>query len=181
LWFSFKLTGIYYGNMEKFVPVLLKSVVPVLFSVFLIFSGHAQAAKAPGFSLAGDKAQISLKKYRGKVVYLDFWASWCIPCRKSFPWMNKMQEKYKSKGLVVIGINLDESKADAKNFLKQVPGNFTMAYDPDGVTPGKYKVEVMPTSYLIDRRGNLVHIHRGFKKSKADKMEAEIQSLLNKK
>lgn len=163
------------------MSVLSKSVVTALFSVFLIYSGHANAAKAPVFSLKGDRGQISLQKYRGKVVYLDFWASWCVPCRKSFPWMNKMQEKYKSKGLVVIGINLDESKADAKNFLKQVPGNFTMAYDPDGVTPGKYKVEVMPTSYLIDRRGNLVYTHRGFKKSKADKMEAEIQALLNKK
>ena len=163
------------------MSVSFKLVLPALFSVFLIYSGHVKAEKAPGFTLAGDNGKISLQKYRGKVVYLDFWASWCVPCRKSFPWMNEMQAKYKSKGLVVLGINLDESKSDAKNFLKQIPGNFTMAYDPNGVTPGKYKVEVMPTSYLIDRRGNLVHTHRGFKKSKADKMEAEIQALLNKK
>lgn len=159
---------------------LTKSFFLVIFSVASFYSAVASAEKAPSFSLNGDNGTVSLKQLRGKVVYLDFWASWCVPCRKSFPWMNEIQQKYKSKGLVVVGINLDESKADAKNFLKQIPGNFTMAYDPDGKTPGKYNVEVMPTSYLIDRGGNLVHTHRGFKKSKADKVEAEIQALLSK-
>ena len=94
--------------------------------------------------------------------------------------MNEMQAKYKSKGLVVIGINLDDNKKAADKFLEQVPANFTVAYDPEGVTPGMYNVEVMPTSYLIDRSGNLVESHKGFKKSKAGKMESKISALLRK-
>ncbi|MCK4710852.1 MAG: TlpA family protein disulfide reductase [Gammaproteobacteria bacterium] len=166
--------------MEIFVSVLLKPLFLTLFIISFFFSTASYAAKAPTFILKGDNGTISLKKLRGKVVYVDFWASWCIPCRKSFPWMNEMQKKYKSKGLVVIGINLDEDKSAAQNFLKQVPANFTIAYDPDGVTPGKYKVEVMPTSYLIDRSGNLVYTHRGFKKSYSEKMENKITALLGK-
>lgn len=161
--------------------------MPALFRTFFLvvlascfFQSNAYAGPAPAFSLKGDNGSVSLKKYRGKVVYLDFWASWCVPCRKSFPWMNEMQKKYHAKGFEVIGINLDESQGDAKNFLKQIPAHFTVAYDPNGVTPGKYHVEVMPTSFLIDRKGNLVKTHRGFKKSKADDVEAEIQGLIGK-
>ena len=155
----------------------------LLLPLFLLFiySGSSFAEKAPLFSLSGDNGSINLKQYRGKVVYLDFWASWCVPCRKSFPWMNEMQAKYKSQGLVVLGINLDENKRIAKKFLQQIPGNFTIAYDPDGETPGKYQVEVMPTSYLIDRSGDIVYSHRGFKKSQANEMESKISALLRKK
>jgi len=149
-------------------------------SLTFLFSSTSQAAQAPLFSLKGDHGQLSLKQYRGKVVYLDFWASWCVPCRKSFPWMNEMQEKYKSKGLVVIGVNLDDNKQAADDFLRQVPAKFTIAYDPNGVTPGKYQVEVMPTSYLIDRSGKLVDKHRGFKKSQRADMESKISTLLGK-
>jgi len=154
------------------------SLSVVFLSCFFISSSQAAAVDAPAFSLKGDNGQISLNKYRGKVIYLDFWASWCVPCRKSFPWMNAMQNKYKAKGLVVIGVNLDDNREAAKAFLSQVPADFTIAYDPDGETPGKYQVEVMPTSYLIDRDGKLVYKHRGFKKSQSAEMEHKISSLL---
>lgn len=158
-----------------------KSFLLLPLFLFFLYSGSSFAAKAPSFTLSGDKGTISLKQFRGKVVYLDFWASWCVPCRKSFPWMNMMQEKYKSEGLVVLGINLDESKEAAKKFLQQVPANFTIAYDPDGETPGQYHVEVMPTSYVVDRKGNIVLAHRGFKKSQSAEMESKISAILRKK
>lgn len=158
-----------------------KSLLLLPFFLFFLYSSNSFAAIAPAFTLNGDKGTISLSKLRGKVVYVDFWASWCVPCRKSFPWMNKMQAKYKSQGLVVLGINLDEDKSAAKAFLKQVPAKFTIAYDPEGQTPGKYHVEVMPTSYLVDRSGNIVYSHRGFKKSQSDEMESKISALLGKK
>lgn len=156
-------------------------LLPLFLFLFSLYSGNSFAAKAPAFTLNADKGTISLSKLRGKVVYVDFWASWCVPCRKSFPWMNKMQAKYKSQGLVVLGINLDADKSAAKAFLKQVPAKFTVAYDPEGQTPGKYHVEVMPTSYLVDRSGNIVYSHRGFKKSQSDEMESKISALLRKK
>lgn len=149
--------------------------------LLLLFSGNSLAEKAPLFTLSGDNGSIDLKQYRGKVVYLDFWASWCVPCRKSFPWMNEMQAKYKSQGLVVLGVNLDEEKQAAKKFLEHVPAKFTIAYDPEGETPGKYQVEVMPTSYLINRSGDVVYVHKGFKKSKVAEMENKISELLRKK
>ena len=161
--------------------MLTKTKVFLLLSVLSLFiSNSVSAQQAPGFTLPSDKGNISLKQFQGKVVYLDFWASWCVPCRKSFPWMNDMQKKYASKGLVVLGVNLDESRDDAAAFLAQVPAKFKIAYDSKGVTPGQYKVDVMPTSYLVDRKGNLVSVHQGFTKSKTDHMEKEIQELLGK-
>ena len=162
------------------VSVLYKSFFLVVLSLSFLYAAPSSAQQAPSFSLQGDKGQISLKKYRGKVVYVDFWASWCVPCRKSFPWMNEMHKKYQSDGLVVLGINLDDTRKAAKSFLKQVPADFVVAYDPEGVTPGKYQVEVMPTSYLVDRTGKLVFSHKGFKKSQAHKVEDKIKALLGK-
>ena len=100
-------------------------------SIFFIFSFSTTAAqKAPDFSLKGDKETVTLSKYKNQVVYLDFWASWCKPCRKSFGFMNNMQERYAKKGLKIIAINLDEDRSAAASFLKNHPANFTIAYDP---------------------------------------------------
>ena len=101
--------------------------------------------KHPTFVLPGDKQNINLEKLKGKVVYLDFWASWCDPCRKSFPWMNDMHSRYDSKKFTLIAVNLDSSKDDAKNFLEKVPANFQIAYDPDGTVATKYDLKAMPT------------------------------------
>ena len=149
--------------------------------LFVCFMSSASAQKAPAFSLNGDNGKITLGKHKNKVVYLDFWASWCKPCRKSFGFMNDMQERYGKKGLEVIAINLDEDKAAAKNFLKKHPANFTIAYDPEGKTPGSYKLGVMPTSYLIDKRGNIVFKHKGFKKTHIASLEKKITQTLKQK
>src|SRR4051812_16001142 len=75
---------------------------------------------------------LDLARYRGKVVLVDFWASWCEPCRHSFPWLNAMQAKYADRGLVVIGVNVDRERADADRFLRDVPAKFQIVYDPEG-------------------------------------------------
>ena len=74
----------------------------------------------------------ALLEHQGKVVYIDFWASWCVPCRKSFPWMNAIQEKYKQQGFTVVSINLDANKALAEKFLLEMPASFPVIYDPKG-------------------------------------------------
>lgn len=94
--------------------------------------------------------------------------------------MNEMQARYAKQGLQIIGINLDNDKQAARDFLKKNPAEFTIAYDPDGKTPGLYNLKVMPTSYLIDRKGNLVHVHKGFKENQKQKMEALILKTLKK-
>lgn len=95
--------------------------------------------------------------------------------------MNAMETRYAKKGLKIIAINLDNNRAAAKTFLKKNPAKFTIAYDPESKTPDLYKLRVMPTSYLIDRKGNLVNVHKGFKKSQTAELEKMIVNTLNKK
>ena len=141
----------------------------------------ASAQKAPDFSLPSDNGQITLSKYKNTVVYLDFWASWCKPCLKSFSFMNSMQKKYGKKGLKIIAINLDDERSAAAKFLKQHPANFTIAYNPEGDVSTAYNLSVMPTSYLIDRQGNIIFSHKGYKDSHASSLEKKIIRTLKKR
>jgi len=145
------------------------------------FSSASFATKAPSFSLKSDSGKVDLSAYKGQVVYVDFWASWCKPCRKSFPFMNNMHKKYGKKGLKVIAINLDSEHASATKFLQKNPAKFTIAYDPKGDTANSYKLRVMPTSYLVDRKGNIINTHKGFKSDQTQKLEKMIVQALNKK
>lgn len=124
---------------------------------------------------------LNLSDYRGKVVVLDFWASWCVPCRRSFPWMNEMQQKYADDGLVVIAVNLDNEAADAQKFLQQYPAKFTISYDHERQLVREYAVEAMPSSFLIDRDGSIIERHLGFKSGKTDEYEAAIVAALGNK
>lgn len=134
---------------------------------------------APAFELSGEGGRVvSLAALQGKVVYLDFWASWCGPCRQSFPWMGAMQSRLGPRGLHVLGINLDQKLADAARFLSETPAAFEVAFDSTGATPKAYGVRAMPTSYLIDRRGRIVSTHAGFTASRAAAMQQEIETLL---
>ena len=121
---------------------------------------------------------VDLASLRGKVVYVDFWASWCAPCRRSFPWMNAMHDKYGAKGLVVVGINVDKRRADADRFLAQVPAHFTVAYDPQGDTPKAYAIKGMPSSVLIDTHGRVIAAHAGFRDVDREMLEAGIRTAL---
>jgi thiol-disulfide isomerase/thioredoxin len=104
-----------------------------------------------------------LGAYRGKVVVLDFWASWCVPCRRSFPWLNEMQDKYGDDGLVIIGVNVDADPEEARAFLDQFPADFEIVYDAKGELAERYGIIAMPSSYVFDRHGVQVTRHLGFK------------------
>ena len=124
---------------------------------------------------------LNLSDYHGKVVVLDFWASWCVPCRRSFPWMNEMQQKYGDDGLVIIAVNLDNQSSDAQKFLQQYPAEFAISYDRDRQLVREYAVEAMPSSFLINRDGSLIERHLGFKSGKTDDYEAAIVAALGNK
>ena len=160
--------------------VSLNTVVFLLLT-FLFNPAALAASKAPVFELPSDSGSFSLEQHRDKVVYVDFWASWCVPCKHSFPWLNQMQERYADEGLKVIAINLDKNKAHAKKFLEMVPAEFDIAYDPEGEVADLYSLKVMPSSYIIDREGNLIHAHKGFKSSDGTRMEDMIRDLLKDK
>lgn len=130
--------------------------------------------QAPEFELPGSGQTVKLPKHPGKVIYLDFWASWCGPCRQSFPWMNAMQEKYKGQDFQVIGINLDGQAEDAEKFLAKLPAKFTIAYDPKGTSARQYGVKGMPTSLLIGKDGKIIYVHMGFNTESRDKLEQII-------
>lgn len=137
---------------------------------------------APQFTLPtlqGDQPT-SLKQFEGKVVYVDFWASWCAPCRTSFPLLNKLHEKLKSKGFEVVGINLDEDKANAEKFLKEFPVGFTVLRDAKGEWADQFVVESMPTSFILDKQGVVQLIHHGFTSNDVKELEEKITSLLAK-
>jgi len=126
------------------------------------------------------ESQFDLTEFKGKVVVLDFWASWCVPCRRSFPWMNSMQEKYGDSGLVIIGVNMDSDAADANAFLQAYPADFKIINDPHGELGREYEVIAMPSSYIFDRNGALVTRHLGFKVKRQDEYEAILLDTLRK-
>jgi cytochrome c biogenesis protein CcmG, thiol:disulfide interchange protein DsbE len=123
-------------------------------------------------------AELRLADYRGKVVVVDFWASWCVPCRRSFPWMNAMHARYGDRGLVVIGVNVDRERAAAEQFLAEVPADFRIHYDTDGRLAEEFGVEAMPSSYVIGRDGEIVTRHLGFKVRSQDEYEALLVDAL---
>lgn len=136
-------------------------------------------AAMPAFGSASET--FNLSDYQGKVVILDFWASWCVPCRRSFPWMNEMQNKYGDDGLVIVAVNLDSEVSDAEAFLERYPADYSIYYDHERQLARQYGVEAMPSSFLIDREGTVVARHLGFKSADTDEYEAEIVALLGSK
>ena len=124
-------------------------------------------------------AQFNLKDYKGKVVYLDFWASWCAPCKLSFPYMKYLNNNFADKGLVVIADNLDHSTVLAKKFLEQEQVDFPVIFDQKGVLATRFKVDDMPTSVLIGRDGKVRYRHRGFYQQKEDEYTSHILDLIN--
>lgn len=134
-----------------------------------------------GMSNAADDAvTLNLDAYQGKVVIVDFWASWCVPCRRSFPWMNAMQSKYGDDGLVIVGVNMDAEQSEAQTFLDEFPVVFNIVYDPAGDLAREYDVIAMPSSYIFDRDGNQVARHLGFKVKEQNEYEALLVETLNK-
>lgn len=133
---------------------------------------------APAFSLEGPAGPVSLAALRGKYVYLDFWASWCAPCKRSFPWMTDLQKRYGEAGLQVVAINVDTARADADRFLAQTPAGFAIAWDPAGSVARQYKIKGMPSSVLIDPKGQVLHVHSGYNDDTARKIEQEIKMAL---
>jgi cytochrome c biogenesis protein CcmG, thiol:disulfide interchange protein DsbE len=126
-------------------------------------------------------ASLDLTGFRGRVVYIDFWASWCAPCRQSFPWMETMNSTYEAQGLEIVAVNLDRDRADADRFLNQFHPTFNVRFDPKGDLATFYKVQGMPSSVLIDRHGVARFTHVGFRPVDGAIYEAQLRELLAEK
>ena len=135
---------------------------------------------APDFTLPTVNGNVALHDLRGKVVYVDFWASWCVPCRQSFPWMRSVAEKYAPQGLAVVAINLDKRREAADEFLEKYPAPFTVAFDPAGRSAEQFRVVAMPMSFIVGRDGTVLSAHEGFEEPKARRLEEQIKEALSK-
>ena len=148
----------------------------------LAFASAAHAldvgAAAPELNLPGASGTVKLADYKGKLVYVDFWASWCKPCLQSFPWMNEMQRKYGARGLQIVGINLDAKRADADQFLAQTPASFALAFDTKADSARRLGVKGMPTSVLVAPDGRLLWVHQGFRAEERAELEARFVAAL---
>ena len=135
---------------------------------------------APNIALPGSPVASQLAELRGRYVYVDFWASWCGPCRLSFPWMGALQARYKPSELTVITINLDKQRRDADRFLQQNPAGFAVAYDPAGESAKLFALKTMPSSFLIGPDGQVLWTHRGFTLDQRPELDRQIDRIVKK-
>lgn len=153
-----------------------------LVAALLTGAAHAKGKGSPApnckLSLLDGKAATSIGQLKGKVLYVDFWASWCIPCKASFPFMNKLDKELNGKGLQVLAINLDQKPEDAKKFLAQHPVRFAIAVKANESCAKEFGVEGMPSSFIVGRSGRIEHVHQGFRPADAGKLHAMIGKLL---
>ncbi len=161
------------------MPRLLPGLVLCLLPLAAVGAGIGQPAPALDLPvLQNGAARVSLASLRGKVVYLDFWASWCGPCRVSFPQLDDLHEELSPRGFEVLAVSVDETREDALAFLRELPVGYPVAWDGGGVTPQAYDVLGMPTGYLIDRDGKVRLVHRGFRRGDGARLRSEIVKLL---
>ena len=139
-------------------------------------------APAPGFRLPTFESgqPVSLADFRGKVVFVDFWASWCSPCRQSLPLYDKLRAGYAPADFAILAISLDEDVAEAKAFLAEHPIKYTTLQNPQGDVAKSFDLKGMPSSYLIDRNGIVRARHVGFEAKDIDVLKKEIDGLVGK-
>ena len=135
---------------------------------------------SPLFSLKdiSGGGDIKLADFKGRVIYVDFWASWCVPCRRSFPYLASIRAQYVEQGFEVIAINLDEDLANAQQFLQEYPVPYPVAQGFATNTPLDYNVNAMPSAFLIDGQGNLRSVHLGFTVQHQAFLSAIIEKLV---
>ena len=160
-------------------PIILLLAL-ILVSSFPISSMSATIGKeAEPFTLKDLSGNdISLESFKGKVVFLDFWATWCSPCKEELPELEHIYKKFKGEGLEVIGISTDKSASNVVRFLEKKPVSFTILTDTEGDVASRYKLPGMPTAFIIDKEGIVRHIHFGFSKALITSYEENISELL---
>jgi cytochrome c biogenesis protein CcmG/thiol:disulfide interchange protein DsbE len=175
-----------FENQEMNSMMTLRPRALTVFALFIacLSGGTAvgleEGDRAPSFaapSLTGE-GTVELEKYRGKVVYLDFWASWCGPCLKAIPEIEEMRSEFPADQFQILAVNLDQKEKKALRFLEKNPIGYPSASDPKGRLPGQFGVDTMPTSYLIDADGVIRYVHRGFSRGDGSRLREEIRALL---
>lgn len=148
----------------------------LLLCSYTLFAADA----APDFTLKSSTGEnIRLAEQRGQVVMLNFWASWCGPCREEMPLLDKLNSKYGKMGFVMYGINTDQDIAEAKNVLNKIKVNYPILFDPESKLSTLYNVDSMPFSVFIDKKGQIRHIHKGYVLGDEEKYVKQIKELIS--
>lgn len=167
---------------------MLKKILAVLF-IAVFFPALASAGlvnkKAPEFTLNSlDGKAVSLGEFKGRIVFLDFWASWCPPCKKEMPEINRLAAKFKEADMAVVAVSVDKKKEHAGSFISTIPGvskSITVLHDPESSVVSSYMAQAMPTSFIIDRSGVIRFVHFGYRENDPAEWVKEIESLLKDK
>ncbi|MGR8931517.1 MAG: TlpA disulfide reductase family protein [Gammaproteobacteria bacterium] len=161
--------------------MMIKQSLPLLFLLYVSTLKAAGPGELPPecAALTIENQKLNISSYRNKVVYLDFWASWCPPCKQSFPILDKLHSELKDKGLEVIAINVDEDRNDALEFLEGSPVKFPIFYDGEGNCPSLYDVKAMPSSYIIDKHGVIKKVFLGFHEENETEIRSDILTLIS--
>lgn len=162
---------------------MTQKMTTLMAAVLLLVTGSALAEAmdkpAPDFTLKSRSGEnVKLSELRGEVVMLNFWASWCGPCRKEMPLLDDLQSEYRDYGFTLLGVNVDEDRDSALKLLEQVPVDFTILFDPESRVSELYEVDAMPSTVLIDRDGKLRHLFRGYRAGYEDKYEQQVRKLV---
>ncbi|MEY4764712.1 MAG: hypothetical protein RI907_1385 [Pseudomonadota bacterium] len=155
------------------------SMAAVLCAPTVAFAAAAVNAAAPDFTLrSAQGTNLRLQELRGKVVLVNFWATWCGPCRQEMPHLNRLHEKYGKSGFVLLGINVDDDPRKALSVAEELGIRFPVLLDTDKKVSEAYGLQAMPSTFLVDRDGKLRHLHRGYLSGFEAQYEQQIRELL---
>ncbi|HET8800231.1 MAG TPA: TlpA disulfide reductase family protein [Marinobacter sp.] len=160
-------------------PITILAAAVALSGAVSLARAEAINVPAPDFTLESRSGEnLRLEDHRGEVVMLNFWASWCGPCRQEMPLMDDLYAQYKDLGFTILAVNVDENREEAHRFLDSVPVDYPILYDPESTVSELYEVQAMPTTVMIDRDGNARYVHYGFQSGYEDDYEAQIRELV---
>lgn len=152
-------------------------------AAMIISAGQLQAASTPGpapdFTLKSSTGKnIKLSELRGQVVMINFWASWCGPCRQEMPLLDQLYQRYQPMGFTLLGVNVEEDSAAANKILKEIPVTFPVLYDNKNRVSESYQVRAMPSTFLIDRDGKVRYLHKGYKPGTEEEYQQQVRELI---
>ncbi len=142
-------------------------------------AAQSMGGEAPDFTLKSNVGEnLRLNEYRGEVVMINFWASWCGPCRQEMPLLEELYAQYSPLGFTILGVNVEEDASKAKDLLKEIPVSFPILFDTASEVSKRYDVVAMPTTVLVDRDGNVRYVHHGYKPGYEQEYQQQVRSLI---
>jgi peroxiredoxin len=166
------------NKLSRHMKAWLGMITVVVLATSAVSAGLKQSS-APDFTLKSNEGEnIRLSEYRGEVVLINFWASWCGPCRQEMPVLSELHDKYHALGFTVLGVNVEADTRKARKLLQDLPVSFPVVFDSDSVVSKQYDVVAMPSTVLIDRDGNMRYLHKGYKPGLEDVYQQQVRDLV---